>query len=73
MDEVYCKQTVQYTNGKYYGADNNETTQTLLCVMVKSVCGKYRDVVSMTQISNINADKLHTVWENSFYGCCHND
>ena len=64
MDEVYCKQTVQYTNGKFYGADNNETTKTLLCVMVKSVCGKYREVVSMTQISNINADKLHRVWEN---------
>ena len=64
MDEVYCKQTVQYSNGRFFGAENNEITKTLLCVMVKSVCGKYRDVVSMTPISNINADNLYTVWEN---------
>ena len=59
MDEVYCKQTLQYTNGKFYIMKPLKH----LCVMVKSVCRKYRDVVSMTQISNINADKLH-IWEN---------
>ena len=64
LDEVYCKQMIQYTNGQFYGTAKNEVVKTLLCVMVKSVRGKYRDVVSMTQISNISADKLINVWQN---------
>ena len=64
MDEVYCKQTVQYTNGQFYGTDKDEIIKTLLCVMIKSICGKYQDVVSMTQISNISAEKIRIVWEN---------
>ena len=55
---------IQYTNGQFYGTAKNEVVKTLLCVMVKSVRGKYRDVVSMTQISNISADKLINVWQN---------
>ena len=33
--------------------------------MIKSVSGKYRDVVSMTPITNINHDKLRIIWENN--------
>ena len=65
MDEVYVLKSVQYTNGQFYGLQNNEVTKTLLCVMVKSVCGKYRDIVSMTPITNINSKKLRTVWESN--------
>ena len=32
--------------------------------MVKSVDGKYRDVICMTPISNINAEKIYKVWFN---------
>ena len=30
--------------------------------MIKSVAGKYRDVVSMSPVVNINADKLSKIW-----------
>ena len=53
MDEVHCKQSVHYVNGKFYVIENGEI-KTLLCVMVKSVAENYRDVISMNTIVNIN-------------------
>ena len=64
MDEVYSHQDAQYVNGKFYGVENGELTKTLLCVMVKSIAGKYRDIVSMPPVVNINADKLYSIWKN---------
>ena len=65
MDEVHCNQSVHYVNGKFYGIENGEITKTLLCVMVKSVAGNYRDVISMNTIVNINAEKLKKIWQNN--------
>ena len=31
--------------------------------MLKSVAGPYRDVVAMSPITNISAEKIHQVWE----------
>jgi hypothetical protein len=31
LDEVFAFKTVQYTNGKFYGNENNSITKTLLC------------------------------------------
>ena len=47
----------------YYGAENGELTKTL-CVMLKSIGGKYQDIVSMVPIVGINADKLFSIWKN---------
>ena len=62
LDEVYSNQTVQYASGNFLGAEGGEITKTLLCIMLKSICGKYRDVVAMVPIVNINADKLYKIW-----------
>ena len=62
MDEVYSHQAVQYANGKFFGAEGGEITKTMLCVMMKSIAGKYRDIVAMAPVVNINADKLHSLW-----------
>ena len=64
MDKVYSRKMVQYTNGKFYGIENGAPTKTVSCVMLKSVAGRYRDVISMSTICNINADKLYEVWSN---------
>ena len=32
--------------------------------MIKSIAGKYRDVISMTPINRLNADKLVKIWNN---------
>ena len=63
-DEVYTHQDLQYINGNFLGAENGELTKTLLCVMIKSIAGKYRDVVFMVPIVGINADKLCSIWKN---------
>ena len=64
MDEVYSQQTVPYVNGKFYGTENGQFTKTLLSVMLKSVAGKYRDIIVMAPVVNINADILFEVWSN---------
>ena len=64
IDEVYCQKSVQYSNGVFYGNENNSITKTLLCVMIKSVAGSYRDVVIMSPVSEINHDKIYKVWKN---------
>ena len=63
MGEMYCKQTVQYSNGQFYGKESNGITKTLFCVMIKSVCRKYMDIVAMVSMTNIDANKLYTVWK----------
>ena len=64
VDEVYCQKSVQYSNGVFYGNENNSITRTLLCVMVKSVAGSYRDVVVMSPITQINHEIIYEVWKN---------
>ena len=64
LDEVHCKAKVQYMNGKFYGLENGTLTKSLLCTMIKSVAGSYRDTVSMSPISNINCDKIYNIWGN---------
>ena len=62
MDELYVQKSIQYSNGKFYGTGNNEVVTTLLCVMIISVAGSYRDIVAISCVSNINADILYQVW-----------
>ena len=62
LDEVYSHQAVQYDNGKFFGAEGGQMTKTMLCVMLKSIAGKYRDIVVMVPVVNINAEKLHSIW-----------
>ena len=64
LDEVHCQKKVQYANGKFYGVENGEKTKSLLCIMVKSVAGRYQDVICMAPISNINAEKILSIWRN---------
>ena len=63
MDEVFVRKMIELSNGRIYGLTNNEVTKTLLCIMIKSICGKYRDVVAMVPIKNINHSIIHTVWK----------
>ena len=51
MDEVYSHHSVQYVNGKIYGAEDWQITKTLLCVMLKAIAGKYSDIVAMVPIA----------------------
>ena len=48
MDEVYSHRSLEYINGKFYGA-GGEITKTM---------------VSMVPIMNISADILYSIWKN---------
>ena len=56
LDEVFSQVKAQYSNsvGKIYGLENGVPTKTILCTLVKSVAGKYRDIASMPPQSNIS-------------------
>ena len=64
IDEVYSSKRIEYSNGTFYGYENQNITKTLLCFMVKSVGGKYHDMVCMSPIAKLDADILHSMWDN---------
>ena len=45
LDEVYSANRVEYSNGTFYGYENQTVTKTLLGFMIKSVGGKFMDMV----------------------------
>lgn len=59
IDEVYVSKRVEYSGGKVYGlTDSCEVASTLLCFMIKSVAGGYKDIVSIYPISNLTSKQL---------------
>ena len=65
LDEVSSDKKVEYSNGKAFGAENDgDITKSLLCIMLSSIAGRYLDIICMSPISSISAEKIHTVWKN---------
>jgi len=62
MDEVYSAKHVEFCGGKLYGQENGQVTKTLFCTMLKSVSSNYSDVVTLTEIVNINAQKMNDIF-----------
>ena len=63
LDEAHTEKRIDYHNGKFYGFENGKVTKSLLSIMVKSIAGKYRDIVAMSPIHNINAEILSKIWK----------
>ncbi len=63
FDEIYTAQRVEFQSGKLYGYENESVTKTLLCFMIKSVSGKYQDVVSLTPVSHMNSTFLKEMFD----------
>ena len=59
IDEIYTSKQVHYIHGKFYGNESGTVTKTLLCVMIRSIAGKYRDVIAMLPCSNLDGKKQH--------------
>ena len=62
LDEVYNSRRVEYSGGKFYGYENQQVTKTLLGFMIKSVAGKFHDMVALVPISKIDADVIDKLW-----------
>ena len=57
FDEIYIKRKLEYFNGSLYGEiDDGDIAQTVLCFMISSLCGQYRDIVKMVPLRRINCE-----------------
>ena len=61
MDEIYISRRVEYSRGKILGFCNSgkDVASTVLVFMIRSVIGKYRDVVSIVPVNNLTAVTMH--------------
>jgi len=58
IDETYIAKRVEYSGREVRGlTPDSSVTLTLLCFMVKSVLGKYKDLVSIYPMSKLTASK----------------
>ena len=64
VDEIYCSQKVEYAHRRFHGNKNCNVTKTL-CFMIKSVAGKYRDVVALVPLLSLSAENQYTLWHNN--------
>ena len=62
IDEVYTVKQVRYVNGKFYGREESNIMKTLLCIMIKAVAGKYKDVIGLVPCLTPDAKKQHELW-----------
>ena len=58
IDEIYIKQKLDYNNGMVQGlTTEGDVATTLLCFMVKSITGKYEDIIGIYPMYKANAHK----------------
>lgn len=64
VDEIYSAKRVEYSGGDVLGltADGN-VASTLLCFMVKSLAGKYKDIVALYPMDRLTAAKQHACYQ----------
>ncbi|KAG1701392.1 hypothetical protein GQR58_004763 [Nymphon striatum] len=63
IDEIYSAKRTEYSaaKGQIFGVtDDGEVAQTLLGIMISSIAGPYRDMVSLFPMKKINVKKLTT-------------
>jgi len=61
IHEIYIARRVEYTGSKVLGLTlDGNVSSTLPCFMVKSVAGKYKDVMATYQMDKLSAAKQQT-------------
>lgn len=60
IDEVSNEKRVEYVGGRFFGGGDATCTKSLLCFMVKSVAGRYRDMIAMLPLERLDAKVLAT-------------
>nr|XP_040565270.1 uncharacterized protein LOC121115154 [Lepeophtheirus salmonis] len=56
MDEIIGPKVFEYTGGEFDGIEQggDTTTQTLACVMIKSLSNKYEDTIAMVPLTKLD-------------------
>jgi hypothetical protein len=62
LDEVKTDQSVDYVGGKIFGEFEGVVTKGFLAVMIKSLGGKYRDVVTMVPVVSLKATEMDEIY-----------
>ena len=66
VDEIYSAQRVEYSNGRFFGQKNGEPTKTMLGLMIKSVAGKYSDMIALVPQTKLNSEVLKSEFDKVF-------
>ena len=57
--KIYPSKSVEYNAGKIWGlALGNGVATTMLRFMIKSFCGRYKDIAAMYPIHGLNSDEI---------------
>lgn len=65
FDEVYTAAKVEYQNGEFVGLTEEGTVaKTLVVFMVRSLIGKFKDVIKLIPTSKLTAETLYDCTEN---------
>ncbi len=66
LDEIYTAKRVEYAEaqGRFVGlTENDGVATTALCFMVRSLAGKYRDIISIVPMNKVSARKIRIPFE----------
>lgn len=59
IDEVYTAQKIEYSNGSFVGLDEEgKPAKTVLTFMMQSICSKYKDVVCLLPVSQLDTSLI---------------
>ncbi len=59
LDEIYCAERAEYAGGKFFGGgETSEMCKTVLSFMIKSIGGKYSDMVALFPVKNLDASQI---------------
>ena len=62
MDDIFADASVEFVGAKFFGCEEGAPTKTLLCTMLKSVAGRYHNIITLTLIKSINSKIITKVY-----------
>ena len=61
IDEIHTIQRVEYQGGKVFGLLDGHVTKTLLGIMLKSIAGKFKDMIALFPVDTLNSKLLKSI------------
>ena len=62
MDEVYSARAVELAGGRIFGDYEDGVSNTILCTQINSVGGNYQELVTMSPVTHITAEKMKDIF-----------
>jgi len=64
IDKIYMAKRVEYSRDEVQGLTaDGSVASTLLCFMIQSLAGKYKDLVAIYPTAKLTASKLHDCYQ----------